>query len=605
MQKSVTLLAQAPSINKRTSVNTKLLSLLCGLGFALTSCVNPQKTESALLTGKVTVNWSNTIKLSSGAVTLTDSWIDRLSPGDSIIELNPDGTFRIEIPLEKEDFLRLSHESNEVEYFLSPGDSLHIDLSSEEIFSGDKEALNKHLRALRDRINANRRYINGLDFFGRSPAGVDAILDSLKTVYVEAHALFKEVYPVPERFENKIMADIAFRNKLYKAVHPPLYHQQTGEVLPVASTYYEDLGAGCFDDPALLKSLDYVLFVDAYLNAQAAGDLKFGNYFDAALEKIHPRYDQIAQLEAHQEIKDYLFREHLNQSMDNYGVAYLEDLLPRFREDCKDAASIEQIEARFQEGIARRNEPSTIQVYKRIGDIELEAHIFYPEDFQVGDQRPAYLFFHGGGWEIGVPEWGYKNCQRYSAKGMVAISFEYRLINVHGSDILDCVRDAKSAILWTRKQAESLGIDPDKIVAAGFSAGGHLAACTAILNEFEEADNADLGSKPDALVVHSASYNTLKNNWFARHSEQRPESISTFHQVDKGLVPSIFFHGTEDHLAPISEFTEFRDKMDSLGNDYEYKIFEGVGHFFNDPAARETVDELTEAFLVNLGYIGT
>jgi len=186
---------------------------------------------------------------------------------------------------------------------------------------------------------------------------------------------------------------------------------------------------------------------------------------------------------------------------------------------------------------------------------------------------------------------------------MVAISFEYRLIDIHQSNLLDCVRDAKSAILWTRKQAKALGIDPDKIVAAGFSAGGHLAACTAILDEYEEVDDSGLSSKPNAIIIHSASYNTLKKPWFGRYSEQKPESISTFHQVKANLVPAIFFHGMDDHLAPLGEFTEFRDKMDALGNDYEYKIFENVGHFFNDPNARQIVQEMTDDFLVKLGYI--
>jgi acetyl esterase/lipase len=289
--------------------------------------------------------------------------------------------------------------------------------------------------------------------------------------------------------------------------------------------------------------------------------------------------------------------------MDNYGITYLEDLIPKFRTDCENPELIEKIEARVEEATERRKQPDTIRIYKTVGNLELQAHIFYPPNHTSEDQRPAYLFFHGGGWAMGIPEWGYTYCKNYSSKGMVAISFEYRLIDVHKTNILDCIRDAHSAVLWARQQADSLGIDPEKIVAAGFSAGGHLAASTAILNAFEVTDASGLNSKPNAIVVHSASYNTLKNDWFAAQSEQKPESISTFHQLDKNLVPAIFFHGTEDHLAPISEFTEFRDKMDALGNEYEYQIFENVGHFFNDPAARQTVDELTEAFFVKLGYL--
>jgi acetyl esterase/lipase len=570
---------------------------------ALFSCTTNQKPNFAVITGKVDVNWSKTIKLKSGAITLTDSWIDRINIGDSIINLNDDGTFKIKLPLEKSNFYSLSHESNEIQLFLSPNDSLHIDFSSETLFSGTNEKLNNHLKSLRDLINSNRRYINGIDFYTQSSDAVNSILDSLELVYMNTHKEFKQSNPVNAIFEQKIVADITYRNKLYEIVHPSIFKKNTSKKLPIKKTYYEDVAKGSFDNPELLKSLDYILFLDSYLAAQSAGEYKYDIYFEAPIEKIHPKYKVIQELEAHQEIKNYLLSQHLHKSMDDYGVSYLEDLMPKFREDCKNPVRVKQIEDRFQKGLERRKEASTIKIYKKIGNIELEAHIFYPEDFKEGDQRPGYLFFHGGGWAIGMPEWGYKNCKKYSSKGMVAISFEYRLVDIHNSNIKDCVRDAKSAISWARKQSKSLGIDPNKLVAAGFSAGGHLAASTAILKDYEETDDSGRSSKPDAIVVHSASYNTLKNDWFSRQSEYNPKSISTFHQLDKNLVPSIFFHGTDDHLAPISEFTEFKDKMDALGNDYEYKIFKNVGHFFNNSAARKTVDEMTEAFFVKLGYI--
>ncbi|MEL7271402.1 MAG: alpha/beta hydrolase [Bacteroidota bacterium] len=585
-------------------MNIKFTALFAGLFLmGILQCAAQDTSHATVITGKVNIHWSNTLKLSSGPVTLTDAWIDRLNPGDSIIKLDDDGSFVISLSLQKPDFYRLSHESNEVELFLSPTDSIHIDFTAETMVTGSSAAVNQHLKILRGIINTNRKYINSINFFNQSPDEVDTVLDSLQSAYLKVHQKFKETHPVDGAFEQKVLNDITYRNKLYKLVHPPIYKQKTGKRLPVPETYYQDVAQGHFDNPERLKSLDYILFLEEYVIGQSTGEYQFDVYWEAPIERIHPKYDAIQKLNAHQEIKDYLFHQHLNKSIDNYGVGYLADLMPRFWEDCKNPEMLQQVEDRFQAGVERRKAPSEIRIYKRIGNVELEAHIFYPEDFRPGDSRPAYLFFHGGGWAIGIPEWGYKNCERYSAKGMVAISFEYRLIDIHKSNILDCIRDAKSAILWTRKEAESLGIDPSKLVAAGFSAGGHLAAGTAIFDDFEEKDTSGLSSKPNAIVVHSASYNTTKSEWFSKKSNGNPESISTFHQLDKGLVPGIFFHGADDHLAPISEFTEFRDKMDSLGNSYEYKIFENVGHFFNNRAASQEVREMTDAFLLKLGYL--
>ncbi len=584
-------------------MKTNSLFVLLALSISLFSCNTTQEPKTAIITGKVDINWSNTLTFRNGPVPLTDSWIDRIEIGDSIINLNDDGTFEIKVSLDTPDFYVLSHESNIVELFVSPEDSIAVDFNADTVFSGKGAAQNNHLKAMRDIINANRRNINKIEFFNQPSSYMNSILDSLESAYLDAHNTFKSNTTVDAIFDERVTADITYRNKLYKVVHPPLYKERAGETLPVSQSYYDDLAKNSLNNPRLLKSLDYVLFLDAYMTAQAAGDYKFGNHFDAPINEIQSRYEAIQQLEAHQDIKDYLLHEHLNKSIDNYGVHYLKDVMPKYREDCNNTAYIKEIEDRYTKGVERRKQPSEIKIYKTIGNIELEAHIFYPENFNVNDKRAAYVFFHGGGWETGIPEWGYKNCKRYSEKGMVAISFEYRILNIHKSNILDCVRDTKSAILWTRKNAATLGIDPDKVVAAGFSAGGHLAACTAILDEYEEQDASGLSCKPNAIVVHSASYNTLKNRWFGRNSEQKAESISTFHQVDKNLVPSIFFHGTDDYLAPISEFTEFRDKMVALGNDFEYKIFEGVGHFFGNAAAREEVNKLTEAFFVKLGYI--
>ena len=64
---------------------------------------------------------------------------------------------------------------------------------------------------------------------------------------------------------------------------------------------------------------------------------------------------------------------------------------------------------------------------------------------------------------------------------MVAIAADYRVHKRHGAMIADCVSDAQSAIRWVRVHADRLGVDPERIAAGGGSAGGHLAASTAVI----------------------------------------------------------------------------------------------------------------------------
>ena len=112
-------------------------------------------------------------------------------------------------------------------------------------------------------------------------------------------------------------------------------------------------------------------------------------------------------------------------------------------------------------------------VYKVVAGQELAVDMFYSES-QTSDTNPAIAFFHGGGWVFGDPSEFYEACRRYARKGYITFSFQYRLSrNADGSyphpDIspIESVKDARSAIRWLRSHADSLSIDPDKIVVVG------------------------------------------------------------------------------------------------------------------------------------------
>jgi acetyl esterase len=93
--------------------------------------------------------------------------------------------------------------------------------------------------------------------------------------------------------------------------------------------------------------------------------------------------------------------------------------------------------------------------------------------------HPALLFIHGGGWVVCSLDTHDPLCRHLCvAAGAVVVSVDYRLSPEHvfpaASD--DCL----TALNWLAANAEALGIDPARIVVAGDSAGGNLAAATAI-----------------------------------------------------------------------------------------------------------------------------
>ena len=119
-------------------------------------------------------------------------------------------------------------------------------------------------------------------------------------------------------------------------------------------------------------------------------------------------------------------------------------------------------------------EPIT-RIYKKVADRELKLTIVNPSDWKASDQRPAMVFFHGGGWTSGGPTQFTQHSEYLATRGMVCIQVEYRLIKKGDSGPpIDCVHDAKSAMRWVRVHAAELGIDPNRIGAGGGSAGGQL-----------------------------------------------------------------------------------------------------------------------------------
>lgn len=91
---------------------------------------------------------------------------------------------------------------------------------------------------------------------------------------------------------------------------------------------------------------------------------------------------------------------------------------------------------------------------------------------------PALVFFHGGGWVVGNIETHDGLCRRLARLGgAVVVSIDYRLAPEHRFPA--AVDDARASVLWVRREASGLGIDPERISVGGESAGGTLSAVVA------------------------------------------------------------------------------------------------------------------------------
>ncbi len=281
------------------------------------------------------------------------------------------------------------------------------------------------------------------------------------------------------------------------------------------------------------------------------------------------------------------------------------------------ARSAEVATAQLDDALATSD--ARAEVYKTVGGTALKLHIFNPPGHKPSNRTPAIVFFFGGGWLHGSAGQFVPQCRYIASRGMVAITADYRVYTRHKARVVDCVADAQSAVRWVRANAKRLGIDPNRIAAGGGSAGGHLAAATATLEDFTGDQDDKVSFRPNALVLFNPAIDltpdeTEPGEAGSRHLNllrrlgAKPEELSPMDHIGPGLPPTIIFHGKADRLIPFEKIEAFAKAMKKAGNRCEVVGFEGQGHgFFNarkggDRYLRETL-RLADRFLTSLGYL--
>lgn len=170
--------------------------------------------------------------------------------------------------------------------------------------------------------------------------------------------------------------------------------------------------------------------------------------------------------------------------------------------------------------------------YKEASGDKLKLDIYAPVDAKAGDNRTAIVFFFGGGWSGGTPKQFEPFARHFAGLGCVAICADYRVSSRHKTTPVEAVRDAKSAIRFVREHAKDWGADPNRIVAAGGSAGGHLAACTALVPGFlDDKDAKDAEARPNALVLFNPVLDTSAAGFGGSKRGDELKPISPQHNI--------------------------------------------------------------------------
>ncbi|MEH3123558.1 MAG: alpha/beta hydrolase [Sphingomonas phyllosphaerae] len=221
----------------------------------------------------------------------------------------------------------------------------------------------------------------------------------------------------------------------------------------------------------------------------------------------------------------------------------------------------------------------------------------------------AVLVTPGGGYRwVVIDKEGYEVGQWLSARGYTVFVLFYRLPGdgwAAGPDV--ALSDAQRAIRLIRARADAYGIDPGKVTAMGFSAGGHV--CGDLATRFATAtyapvDAADrLSARPDraapiyavqsmsAPLAHAGS-RTLLIGSDAAPSQERAHTPA--HNVTRDTPPCFLVHAEDDDVVPVGNTLEMRAALRAAGVSVETHLFAQGGHGFG---IRKAADKPARAWL--------
>ncbi|MDC7221023.1 MAG: alpha/beta hydrolase [Spirochaetales bacterium] len=267
--------------------------------------------------------------------------------------------------------------------------------------------------------------------------------------------------------------------------------------------------------------------------------------------------------------------------------------------------SLVRIETSIIDEMSEGNTLQKTVAYKILENRKLQVLMYIPGDLKPGEKRPSVTIFHSGGWFSG----DYKNMKPYAQefvdRGYITFSVQYRLARTDKLiTIEECVKDAKSFLKWLYINEEALQLDREKIIFSGFSAGGHLAAATLFIDEFnDEAGLEDI--KPNGLILFSSALNLDLDDWAKGliREDQDIIALSPSHRIKPTEAPTLILHGEQDEIASIDSIYDFQEEMEKAGNICELKTYD-VNHgdlYKNKEIFQDSISE-SEQFLIRHGF---
>lgn len=178
---------------------------------------------------------------------------------------------------------------------------------------------------------------------------------------------------------------------------------------------------------------------------------------------------------------------------------------------------------------------------------EMLVKVYEPVENNL-DKLPAMLWIHGGGYVMGHPDMDDVLCERFvqTAK-CVVVSVDYRLAPEHPYPA--AIEDCYAGLVWMTNEADSLGIDVNRVAIAGASGGGGLTAALALMAR-------DKGGP--SIIFQMPLYPMLDNRNITPSSYEITEDHATWNRANNLAAWSMYLGKEKDsnELSPMPYLRE-------------------------------------------------
>lgn len=229
------------------------------------------------------------------------------------------------------------------------------------------------------------------------------------------------------------------------------------------------------------------------------------------------------------------------------------------------------------------------------------------------------LFIHGGAWLSGDKE-SYHGGMNYGASnlGIATASVNYRYIS-DDVDLLDVLDDIDAALAEIKKKGAEVGVNINKVLLTGDSAGGHLS----LLYAYARKNTAPV--TPVAVVSNSGPTDLYDDNFYHNNAlgdesaicdlmskacgqrfiydtkegaKSALYSVSPVSYVSAKSVPTVINHGSADSIVPFSNAQTLDALLTKYGVEHELNVFDGADHDLGkDEDAKDRADELLFGYI--------